>query len=329
MKSLQATPRRRRCVNENVPVPGVTSGRLSATSRPGTTGWRRAGLTALPLLLAMPLLMATPVAAKAERVAALGVDAGLPAKLVAPESTLASAAADITAATIQAVPGPPMPKRDGNGLKQWLSDRLAMLEGVLEQSGLNVEALIERAGPEEMSTGEGGPLVPAMGEGPLPGAGATLGEDLDRLERVHRLLASVPLAAPMTEYRLTSGFGYRRDPFTGRAAVHEGQDFGGPRNAPVLATAPGIVVEAGRAGAYGNMVEIDHGMGIHTRYGHLRRVLVKVGQPISVSQQLGIMGSTGRSTGAHLHYEIRVDGRALDPMNFLAAGGQLLQLVGN
>lgn len=318
MKSLQATQPCRRNANETVPGPGVTSRRTRATSRPQRAGWRPAGL-------ALPILMAMTVATKAERVGALDLDAGLPPPLVASERPAESAPADLTVANL---PGPPVPKRDADGLKQWLSNRIAMLEGVLEQSGLDVKVLIERAGTEEMSTGEGGPLVPALGDGPLPASGATLGEDLDRLERVHRLLASVPLAAPMTEYKLTSGFGYRRDPFTRRGAMHEGQDFGGPRNAPVLATAPGVVVKAGRAGAYGNMVEIDHGMGIHTRYGHLRRVLVKAGQQVAVSQQVGIMGSTGRSTGAHLHYEVRVDGRTLDPANFLAAGGQLLQLVG-
>lgn len=213
------------------------------------------------------------------------------------------------------------------GLREWVTGRVTALEGLLERSGLDVEALIERAG-EELSSGQGGPLVPALG-GPPDTVQAGLAEELERLQRVQTLVAAVPFAAPMATFKLTSGFGVRRDPLARRRALHEGQDFGGPRNAPVFATAPGKVVAAKRAGAYGIMVEIDHGMGIRTRYAHLKKATVRVGQRVEVRQRLGIMGSTGRSTGAHLHYEIRVDGKALDPANFLAAGGELQALVGS
>ena len=121
--------------------------------------------------------------------------------------------------------------------------------------------------------------------------------DLDRLRRVQLALRSVPLAKPMTEYKLNSGFGYRRDPLNRRSAMHTGQDFGGPANAAVLATAPGEVIEAGRSGAYGIMVVIDHGMGLETRYAHLRKVLVRVGQKVALHDQVGVMGRTGRATG--------------------------------
>jgi murein DD-endopeptidase MepM/ murein hydrolase activator NlpD len=131
----------------------------------------------------------------------------------------------------------------------------------------------------------------------------------------------------MDRYRLTSGFGVRRDPFTGRGAVHEGLDFGGPDNARALATAPGRVVEAGASGAYGIMVEIDHGMGIRTRYAHLKKTLVRPGDRVTFHEPVGIMGSTGRSTGEHLHYEIRNDGRPLDPAKFLEAGRQLRHVL--
>jgi murein DD-endopeptidase MepM/ murein hydrolase activator NlpD len=206
-----------------------------------------------------------------------------------------------------------------------IAERVSALEGVLAQSGLDVDALIARLGGDQLSRGLGGPLVLSLGTD-LPEASA--GASLESLQRVEKLLAMVPLAAPMATYQLTSGFGHRRDPFTGKGAVHTGLDFGGPRNAPVLATAPGRVAEAKRAGAYGIMVEIDHGMGIRTRYAHLRMAAVRVGQKVAVRKKIGIMGSTGRSTGAHLHYEIRVDGQPLDPAKFLAAGGQLRQLVG-
>jgi murein DD-endopeptidase MepM/ murein hydrolase activator NlpD len=132
----------------------------------------------------------------------------------------------------------------------------------------------------------------------------------------------------MSEYKLNSGFGYRRDPFRRRGALHTGLDFGGPRNAPVLATAPGTVVESGRQGAYGIMVVIDHGMGIETRYAHLSRALVRVGDRVQTGRKVGIMGRTGRATGHHLHYEIRVDGRPLNPKPFLEAGAKLLPVKG-
>jgi murein DD-endopeptidase MepM/ murein hydrolase activator NlpD len=140
---------------------------------------------------------------------------------------------------------------------------------------------------------------------------------------VHAVLQAMPLVPPMRTYRQTSDFGERRDPITGRRALHTGLDFGGPAGARVLATAPGRVVSAGRAGAYGIMVEVDHGMGIRTRYGHLREALVKPGDHLALHDPVGVMGSTGRSTGEHLHYEVRVDGAALDPAQFLEAGRSL------
>jgi murein DD-endopeptidase MepM/ murein hydrolase activator NlpD len=234
----------------------------------------------------------------------------------------AAEAASVPAAP-QRIVGPPVAKPGPPALRRWVADRVTILEGLLVRSGLDVEELIERA-DGEFSTGQGGPLVLA------PGDGSSWADSphLERLQRVSHLIELVPLASPMETYRLTSGFGLRRDPLNRRRAVHEGQDFGGPRNAPVFATAPGTVVEAGRAGAYGIMVEIDHGMGIRTRYAHLKKALVRVGQQVPLRRRIGVMGNTGRSTGAHLHYEVRLDGRALDPANFLAAGGQLRQLVG-
>lgn len=241
---------------------------------------------------------------------------------------VSTAAAGPAAPETARVPGPPVPKAGPAALEAWISARIDLLTGLLKGSGLDVGALIERA-ERDFSGGQGGPLVPALGTAADgPGEAQSLADVLDRLQRVDRLFEAVPLAEPMETYRLTSRFGYRRDPFTRRAALHEGQDFGGPRNAPVLATAPGKVVAAKRAGAYGIMVEIDHGMGIRTRYAHLKRALVRQGQRVATGQKVGVMGSTGRSTGAHLHYEVRVDGRALDPARFLAAGQRLRKMAG-
>jgi murein DD-endopeptidase MepM/ murein hydrolase activator NlpD len=206
-----------------------------------------------------------------------------------------------------------------------LASRLRTLSGLLAKTGLDVDRLVAAAPPAEgqLSDGQGGPLLAATGRGAGRAAERAAAAELDRLRRMQSVLLAMPLAAPMTEYKLNSGFGYRRDPFRRRGAVHTGLDFGGPRNAPILATAPGEVIESGRAGAYGIMVVIDHGMGIETRYAHLSRALVRVGDRVATGRTIGVMGRTGRATGHHLHYEIRVDGRALNPKPFIEAGTRL------
>lgn len=134
---------------------------------------------------------------------------------------------------------------------------------------------------------------------------------------------TVPLAAPVDDAARSSGFGMRIDPFTGQTAFHPGQDFAGRFGEDIHATAPGIVAYAGPRGGYGNCVEIDHGGGFKTRYGHMERVDVKVGQPVTLGQTIGQMGSTGRSTGVHVHYEVWKDGVLRDPTGYLKAGEDL------
>ena len=202
---------------------------------------------------------------------------------------------------------------------------MSSLEDVLSTSGVDVDRLIERVGTR-LSAGQGGPLEPVPLGAPRAGHFVLQGlprEELARLRAIHALLQSMPLVAPMSLYKTNSGFGVRIDPITGRRAMHPGLDFGGPYDAQVLATAPGRVVHAGPEGAYGNLVEIDHGMGIRTRYGHLKKVLVRPGDRVTLHEPVGIMGSTGRSTGEHLHYEVRIDGVAYDPAQFLQAGREL------
>jgi murein DD-endopeptidase MepM/ murein hydrolase activator NlpD len=134
-------------------------------------------------------------------------------------------------------------------------------------------------------------------------------------------IASLPLGHPVgVETYKTSGFGLRQDPFTKRPTMHHGLDFGGQRKTPIVATAAGIVTRVGRNGAYGNMVEIDHGHGFKTRYAHLYKTFVKRGQTVDKGEKIGGMGSTGRSTATHLHYEVHFQGRAYDPSKFLKAG---------
>jgi len=144
------------------------------------------------------------------------------------------------------------------------------------------------------------------------------------VERLSRTLALVPYRKPVIgEVEFTSGFGIRNDPFLGRPAMHTGLDFRAGSGDPVRATANGKVVSSGWTGGYGRMVEIDHGNGLSTRYGHLSEIGVKVGDQIRIGQVIGAVGSTGRSTGPHLHYETRIDGEAVDPQKFLRAGVRL------
>ena len=126
----------------------------------------------------------------------------------------------------------------------------------------------------------------------------------------------MPLGAPV-QGRLSSGFGSRYSPFSGRTQSHQGVDFSVDRESTVLATADGIVLNAGWKGAYGNTVIIKHGSRVETLYGHLSRILVKPGQRICRGQEIALVGSTGRSTGPHVHYEVRIDGDAIDPSKFV------------
>ncbi|MGL4240307.1 MAG: M23 family metallopeptidase, partial [Beijerinckiaceae bacterium] len=125
------------------------------------------------------------------------------------------------------------------------------------------------------------------------------------------------------EFDITSSFGTRSDPFTRSMAMHTGIDFRAPTGSPVRATASGKVVEAGWAGGYGNMVEIDHGNGLTSRYAHLSAITVTAGDTVAKGSTVGRVGSTGRSTGPHLHYETRIDGDPADPMRFIRAGQKL------
>lgn len=146
---------------------------------------------------------------------------------------------------------------------------------------------------------------------------------LDALERTKSEVTAFPIAHPAPGQRITSGFGPRRDPILGRSAFHAGIDFRAPTGTPIRAPATGKVIRAGRSGGYGKMVEIDHGNGLKTRFAHLSRIQVRVGAEVSAGQRIGASGNTGRSTGPHLHYEIRANGRAVNPMRYLKAGTRI------
>ncbi|MBV9528210.1 M23 family metallopeptidase [Sphingomonas sp.] len=140
-----------------------------------------------------------------------------------------------------------------------------------------------------------------------------------KLDQLQDGVIAIPSDKPVkTDVSFTSGFGVRADPFHAGAAMHPGIDLAGAYGTPIYATADGTVLRSGwNNGGYGNMVEIDHGRGIVTRYGHMSAVLVQAGDHITRGQQIGRMGSTGRSTGNHLHYEVRIDGRPVNPIPFM------------
>ena len=180
--------------------------------------------------------------------------------------------------------------------------------------------------------GLGGPLIDARDPRALavvldvdPGFAERIrsaATDLSDMRALTGVAAALPLAAPTLEAQThrSSGFGVRIDPFTGERAFHPGLDFAGPMYTPVYATAPGVVSFTGPRNGYGNVVEIDHGHGLKTRFGHLAAIYVSLGQRVAIGTKLGGIGSTGRSTGPHLHYEVWVDGRLQNPERFLEAG---------
>ena len=204
-----------------------------------------------------------------------------------------------------------------------MESRLRRMRGVISDLGLNM-AELEAATPRGPM---GGPFVPVK----LPPNADAFERQFYRInlnraemDRLNRTLALVPYRKPVVgEVEFTSGFGVRTDPFLGRPAMHTGLDFRAAIGDPVRATANGKVVSAGPSGGYGRMVEINHGNGLSTRYGHLSEINVKVGDVVKIGQVVGAVGSTGRSTGPHLHYETRIDGEPVDPQKFLRAGVRL------
>ncbi len=147
-----------------------------------------------------------------------------------------------------------------------------------------------------------------------------------RLEQLQQGMAAIPSQRPVDAVTFTSGFGVRSDPFRGGAAMHAGVDIPGRLGTSIYATADGIVARAQWANGYGNLVELDHGKGIQTRYGHLSAILVQPGMHVTRGQLIARMGSTGRSTGSHLHYEVRLDGHAVNPMPFLQSADYLVAM---
>jgi murein DD-endopeptidase MepM/ murein hydrolase activator NlpD len=210
-----------------------------------------------------------------------------------------------------------------NTLEETFDSRMRRMRGLFTDLGLDLKDM-ETAAPQ---SAVGGPFVPAKiphNAGPFERQLHRINLTRAQIDRLNRTLAVVPYRKPVIgQVEFTSGFGVRSDPFLGRPAMHTGLDFRAATGDPVRATAYGKVISAGWQGGYGRMVEIDHGNTLTTRYGHLSEINVKVGEIVRIGQVIGAVGSTGRSTGPHLHYETRIDGDAVDPQKFLRAGVRL------
>jgi murein DD-endopeptidase MepM/ murein hydrolase activator NlpD len=207
-------------------------------------------------------------------------------------------------------------------------DSIALVEHAVAMTGINVEKLVARA-QRDLPSAAGGPFVAVVADAGFSenvGAIASdVGEQVERWEALKRIVRVLPLSAPLDQYRIGSGYGTRSDPLNGRPAMHTGLDFNAPVKTPVLSTAPGRVVFAGWHREYGRLVEIDHGFGIRTRYAHLSEISVADGQEVANRARVGLLGSSGRSTGPHLHYEILVDGTPMNPIKFLEAARHVLK----
>lgn len=212
-------------------------------------------------------------------------------------------------------------------LREIESDQMARVSRLAEdayQTADTISAALEEAGlavdTDDEKSATGGPLVPLSPASDFESRVEELDEALAKLETVKSEALRLPIANPAAGRAVTSTFGPRRDPLLGTMALHSGMDFRSSVGSPVQATGSGKVVHAGWNGGYGKMVEIDHGDGFTTRFAHMSRVLVKEGDMVEAGDLLGASGNTGRSTGPHLHYELRRNGQALDPLPFIRVG---------
>ncbi len=201
------------------------------------------------------------------------------------------------------------------------ADRTAdAISEVLEQAGLEI-------GDRKTETGIGGPLVPIDDKTMFDTRVRQLDEALSRLETVKKAATALPIHNPAPGYAISSSFGIRRDPLLGTPAMHAGLDFRVPLGEAIHAPGAGKVVKAGWNGGYGRMVEIEHEDGITTRFAHMSKIAVKVGDVVQRGTVVGKVGSSGRSTGPHLHYEVRREGTAIDPLKFIRAGRKVAKLM--
>nr|WP_156839722.1 peptidoglycan DD-metalloendopeptidase family protein [Novosphingobium aquimarinum] len=208
-------------------------------------------------------------------------------------------------------------------LTRYADKRAAAASRAIAQLGLNPKTMASASG----KAAQGGPLLKlaTAKDGSLDPLFRRMSKSLARMDALERGLAGIPQVQPANVAYVSSSYGYRSDPFTGDAAFHAGLDFPGPLGSPIFAAAAGTVRFVGTKQGYGNCIEIDHGNGLMTRYAHLSRFGARVGQKVDLGVPIGAMGSTGRSTGSHLHFEVRINDRPVNPRPFLEAAAHHVQ----
>ncbi|TDW63946.1 murein DD-endopeptidase MepM/ murein hydrolase activator NlpD [Novosphingobium sp. PhB55] len=253
-------------------------------------------------------------AAKADPAQADPAKAGEPARKISAVLPEAGKLAQLEAGQIALV----------ERLTRYADHRAALASDTIRKLGLNPAPIMARA---RSKVAEGGPLesLATAADGSLDPRFQRLGLSLARMDALENGLASIPQVQPAHVAYVSSSYGYRSDPFTGGAAFHAGLDFPGPMGSPIYAAAKGKVSFVGQRQGYGNCIEISHGNGLMTRYGHLSAFGVRVGQEVDGGTRIAAMGSTGRSTGSHLHFEVRVNNRPMNPRPFLEAARNVQQ----
>ena len=308
---------------EGMGAPSDSDGAPDAASSYAPIGPPANGATAKPRLLDEPHA---------------GADPHQRSSAIAPASSDQRAIADLSAAANDPAIGAPtrlslialsldrMERRQMSALTELGANAAAnvtRLRQAIEEAGISPD----RVAPAAAKGGVGGPFIPIKADANAPAFDRTVASVENSLvaeDRLRETVPFMPLRRPLFgDAEVSSPFGYRPDPFLGRPALHPGVDLVQEYGADVKCTGAGKVIHAGPMGGYGNMVEIDHGAGLTTRYGHLSEVLVDEGQQVKANEVVGRLGSTGRSTGPHLHYEVRIDGEPVDPARFLRAGGFL------
>ncbi|MDG1472290.1 MAG: DUF5930 domain-containing protein [Ascidiaceihabitans sp.] len=213
-------------------------------------------------------------------------------------------------------------------LEDAMTVSVAPLDKMFRAAGMPTDRIIEQV--RRGYSGQGGPLTPlsfsTRGQEPTADTlrANRLLDQMDRLNLYRIAAQKAPFANPVKDaFRFTSKFGPRRDPKTGGRRMHKGVDFAAANGTPLYATADGVVTHSGWSSGYGRLVKIQHEFGIETRYAHMSKLRVKVGQRVSRGQRIGDMGASGRVTGVHLHYEVRVGGKAVNPMIYIKAANDV------
>lgn len=208
--------------------------------------------------------------------------------------------------------------------------KLAFFKDVLERAGLAEDKMLALASDLPSANAQGGPFIGLVNGLNDSIVDSNVFDDLynkrSKLADLEMAIAYLPISTPPEKYYVSSKFGMRRDPITKKWATHKGLDMAGWHKTPIHSGGPGVVVRAGRFGSFGLFVEIDHGNGFRSKYGHLSKVLVKKGEKVTDHQRIALMGSTGRSVSTHLHYEIWFNGKPLDPLKVLKAANDVQKI---